>query len=242
MATYKTRGIIINRHNLGEADRILTIATNDRGVVRAVAKGVRKIKSRMAGHLELFCESELMLAKGRNLDIITSARLQDAHAGIVRDYGKLQQAYLLAEMVQVLAGDDQHIPGLYELLQEAMTDLGGHEPGDVLELWFSLRLLEVLGYRPGLEACMVCGGDASDKSYYFSHDLGGIVDEDCALAGLEPMPQNGVKLWRVMMGSGLAAVRMVGGAQKMSASSLPICQAFYDYTFGKRFKSRELLA
>src|SRR5438045_828289 len=102
MAFYKTTGIVLRRMNLGEADRIITILTRDHGKVRAVAKGVRRIKSRMAGHLELFGAVELMFAEGRNLDIITSARLMRS-AELLSDTPKtLGYAFLLTEMLDRL--------------------------------------------------------------------------------------------------------------------------------------------
>ena len=70
MGTYKTRGIIIKRSNYSEADRILTIYTEKLGKIRVNAKGIRKIKSKLAGSLEPFCLTDFVIAEGRNLDIV----------------------------------------------------------------------------------------------------------------------------------------------------------------------------
>jgi DNA repair protein RecO (recombination protein O) len=238
VATYKTTGIVIGRHNFGEADRIMVMLTPDRGVIRAVAKGVRRIKSRMAGHLELFCESELMLVEGRNLDVVTSARLK-SHPEVSNDYDKMRLAYLFAEMTNRLAGDGEQ-PGLFELVNEALIEVQ-KAPDALLELWFKLRLLDVLGYRPELNACMVCGTSDPAKQYRFNIELGGIVDEGCTTTANHPITLEQIKFWRILLDSPLVTVRRINGANDLAAATLPLCNLFYDHIFGKRFRSSEVL-
>lgn len=241
MAQYKTSGIIINRHNLGEADRIITVLTPQLGTIRAVAKGVRRIKSKLAGHLELFCESELMLATGKNLDILTSARLVRHPASITGDYDKLRLAYLFAEMTDKLSGEREHHAGLYDLVAEAYSALHEGSPDALLELWFKLRLLATLGYTPDLDACVICGANGPEHEYAFHTELGGIVDMGCRSAGAYPMSQPAIKLWRLLLTRPLASARQAGEVEQYAVEGLAICNHFYDYTFGRRFKSSEIL-
>ena len=93
--TYKSRGIVLRRTNLGEADRILTILTEKFGLIRVVAKGVRKTLSHLAGHLEPFCVAEFLIAEGRNLDIITGAEIQKCHLNLRSQLETTQTAYYL---------------------------------------------------------------------------------------------------------------------------------------------------
>lgn len=239
MAIYPTHAIIIGRHNFGEADRVMVLLTPERGVIRGVAKGVRRIKSRLAGHLELFSESELMLAEGRNMDTITSARLEH-HVAIGDDYDRMRLAYLFAEMVNRLGGDNEHQEGLFELLHDTFAQLE-HHTGTVLELWFKLRLLDRLGYRPELNGCVTCGALGSERTYFFNVELGGIVDRGCSSPGNPPVSNNSIKIWRLALGNSFGAVNAIGGIEKLATETLPICNAFYDYTFGKRFRSAEVL-
>jgi DNA repair protein RecO (recombination protein O) len=239
MAIYKTNGIIIGRHNFGEADRVMVILTPERGVVRAVAKGVRRIKSRMAGHLELFCESELMLAEGRSMDTITSARLQ-FHPEVTSDYDKMRLAYLFAEMTNRLGGDGEH-PGLFDLMHDALHALVD-QADVVLELWFKLRLLDRLGYRPELNACMICGTSDGAKQYRFNVELGGIVDQACSTPDSHPITQEQIKFWRLLLDAPLPTVRRVDAATTLAQSTMPLCNLFYDYVFGKKFRSAEVLS
>jgi DNA repair protein RecO (recombination protein O) len=240
MAIYPTRGIIIGRHNFGEADRIIVMLTPERGVIRGVAKGVRKIKSRLAGHLELFNESELMLAEGRNLDVITSARLV-RHLDIADDYDHMRQAYLCAEMINRLGTDSGYHEGLYALLCDTYAGLANGPTDATLELWFKLRLLDCLGYRPELGRCMICGADDGERQYLFNVELGGIVDLGCSTPGNHSLTHDQIKVWRLMLTQSLAVVRGVNEVNRLAAGTLPICNEFYDYTFGKRFKSSEVL-
>ncbi|HEX7259543.1 MAG TPA: DNA repair protein RecO [Candidatus Saccharimonadia bacterium] len=238
MAIYSTDAIILGRHNFGEADRVMVLLTPGRGVIRGVAKGVRRIKSRLAGHLELFCHSELMLAEGRNMDTITGARLVH-HPEMSNDYERMRLAYLFAEMVNRLSINEEPHPGMFELVQEAY--LGLREPDPVLELWFKLRLLDRLGYRPELNACIICDSADAGRTYLFNAELGGIVDQGCSTPGNHALSHDQIKLWRLMMGHSLGDIRRVEQAPELALAALPICNAFYDYTFGKRFRSAEVL-
>lgn len=236
MATYRTTAIIIGRHNFGEADRIIVLLTPERGVIRAVAKGVRRIKSKLAGHLELFCETELMLAEGRNLDIITSARLQN-YRDLTGSYDTMRLAYLMSEMTNRLSGEGEQ-PGLYNLVQESLVGL--QEPLIITELWFKLRLLDQLGYRPQLDDCVVCNGARQHERYGLSVTHGGIVGDGCGSIGL-PLSQDQIKLWRLMLSNPLPAIRRVEGAEQLSTGSMPAINAFYDHTFGRRFRAAQVL-
>lgn len=237
MAYYKTHGIVLRRMNLGEADRIITIFTRDNGKVRAVAKGVRRIKSRLAGHLEPFGSVELMFAVGRNLDVITSARLLRSGDGISAEADSLTYAYLFAEMLDRLVDEGVAQPELYDLVEDSFADLGQTGGDKLLELFFKLRLLEALGYRPQLSGCTICQSNDPETQYFFVSEIGGIVDATCSRDQRFPMSLNQIKLWRLMMTQPLPQVRRLAGAADLAKASLEVCNYFYDYTFGKQFTS-----
>jgi DNA repair protein RecO (recombination protein O) len=241
MGSYKTQGIVLARHNLGEADRIVTFLTPDRGKVRAVARGVRKIKSRMAGHLELFSRTELMLAEGRNLDIITSARLQQYHEPIAVDYDRLRGAYLRAEMVDRLMGDagGPH-PDVFRLLSDSLRELAEQGATPLLELSYKLKLADALGYRPELAACTSCGGRVATDRYFLNAAHGGIVDSACSQPGDPAMSQRQIKLWRVLLVS--TPDRDITIEPELATEGLSLSNYFYDYVFGRTFRSAQVLA
>ncbi len=238
MSLYKTRGIVIGRYEFGEADKIIVLLTTDKGVIRCVAKGIRRIKSKMAGHLELFSETEVMMATGKNMDVITSARMLTRH-DVTASYDQMRIAYLVGEMVNRLGADGDH-PGLYELVSQTLSNLD--HPDEVLELWFKLRLLDVLGYRPGLDACMKCHQKKENEDYSFNDALGGIVCRSCRVGLGSPMTIEQIKFWRILIDGSIARSRSVSKAVDLAKEGIVICNQFYEYTFGKQFRSEQTLA
>ncbi|MGD8605174.1 MAG: DNA repair protein RecO, partial [Anaerolineales bacterium] len=95
---YRTEAVVLRRFNLGEADRLLTLYTLRYGKVKAIAKGVRRPKSRKAGHLEPFTHVQLMLARGRELDIITQAEAMDSYPQLREDLVRIGQASYVIEL------------------------------------------------------------------------------------------------------------------------------------------------
>lgn len=237
MPSYQTSAIILRRHNLGEADRIISFVTPERGVVRAVVKGARRIKSKLGGHVELFCETELHLAEGRNLDVVTSARLRHDAGPITSDWDRLQHAYVLAEMIDKLSGEGEPHPGLFELAQQVYIELSAKEIPvfELLELWYKLRLLDVLGYRPEL------GTEEPDARYKFYPDSGSLVPAAGAPSGSLSITTDQIKLWRLVLSQPFTVIKRITDGDIVARGSLPLIDAFYDHTFGRRFKSSEVL-
>ena len=104
---YRTHAVVLRRHNIGEADRVLTLFTPTHGKIRAVAKGVRRMKSRLAGHVELFSRVDVLLAHGRSLDIVTQAEVRDPFPSLRGDLWKAAYASYIAELVDRFA-EERH--------------------------------------------------------------------------------------------------------------------------------------
>jgi DNA repair protein RecO (recombination protein O) len=234
MPTYQTTGFVLKRHNFGEADRIITFFTNDRGKVRAVAKGVRRITSKFGGHLEVFGEVQLMLAVGKNLDVVTSARLQQGFENLSQNYSALSYAYLIGDMTDKLTVEDQALPVVYKLLAECFGRLEAGEGDDLFELYFKLRLLDALGYRPELDDCVVCG-QAGQGDYQFSDELGGVLHMRCKSGVATAISLNQIKLWRLIYHNPLSQIRKLGGVEKAAGEGLGLCDRFYEFTLGRSY-------
>lgn len=230
VATYKTAAIVLGRYNLGEADRIVVVMTPDRGKLRAVAKGVRKTLSRNAGHIELFSHVEMMLAEGKNLDVLTTARLV-YYPDLVGNYDSLRQAYLMANMVDRLTSDSGSQPGIYRLLSYGLRELDEFGASPTSQLFFKLRLLSQLGYKPQLEVCAVCGG--SLEPAYISAEHGGAVCAACRSADSDAISANQLGLWRRLYEADLSATTPAD--DELALATLPLCDTFYEYIFGRAF-------
>lgn len=237
MPTYATTGIVIGRTNFGEADRIIRLLTPDHGKLSAVAKGVRKIKSRAAGHLEPFGETNLMLATGKNLDVITSARLAWYPHTLATDYPRLQFAFSLSAALDRLLEPGHPQPALYAVAKEALQVTNITGPSSLLELWFKLRLLECLGYRPSLEGCAVCGRTDTDAGYRFDATRGGLLCANDSAPTAPPIDIPTIKLWRLLTTHSYATIAQLQGAPTLAERSLPLCHQFYEEHLGYRFET-----
>ena len=147
---YRTEAIILKHNDLGEADRLFTVLTPFLGKLRLVAKGVRKPTSRKSGHLESFTRSQLLVARGRNLDIITQAEMVEPYLRLRRDLWRTSHAYYMGELVDRFSQERSENPPLYRLLSDALGWVcEAHDLALALR-YFELSLLGLAGYRPQL--------------------------------------------------------------------------------------------
>jgi len=144
---YKTQGIIIKRINLGEVDRLLTIYTKDFGKILVKAKSVRKNQSKLKGHLELFLQSHLLLAPGKNLDIITGAETIERFPGLHQQLSCLAAAYYLSEVIDKIIAGPEKDENIWQLILFGFEKLNQKEP-DIKTIIndFEKKLLRFLGY------------------------------------------------------------------------------------------------
>jgi DNA repair protein RecO (recombination protein O) len=176
---YRTEAVILRRHDLGEADKLLTIYTPASGKIRVVAKGVRKPTSRKAGHVELFTHSRLLIAKGRNLDVVTQAETINAFLPIRVELALTSYAYYIAELVDRFTEEGEENRRLFDLLVNALTWLGDAKDKDLLLHYFELRLLDYVGYRPQVQQCVRCAQPLGAGVTFFNLEEGGAVCLDC---------------------------------------------------------------
>lgn len=196
---YKTDGIILRHRNLGEADKVLTIYTPRLGKLEAVAKGVRRPTSRLAGHVEVLAHASLLLAHGRNLDVVTQAQEVESSRPLWEDLERLGRAAYAAELVDRCTPDRQEHEAVYRLLLETLRRLRERDDLDLVLRYFEVQLLSLLGYRPHLDACVACGGPLQAGANAYSPAAGGAVCPACAAreAAAAPLSLNGLKVLRL---------------------------------------------
>jgi DNA repair protein RecO (recombination protein O) len=179
---YRTEGIVLKGYNYGEADRILTLITPNNGKLRAVAKGVRKTKSRMSGHLDLFTRSTLFVARGRQLDIITQAETIDNFRGVREDLWRSSYCHYVAELLDGFSAEALPNYPLYALSVQTLQRLATAVNCDLVVRSFELQLLGHTGYRPQLHRCLGCQAPIQPEGNRFSVKLGGVLCPACAPA------------------------------------------------------------
>jgi DNA repair protein RecO (recombination protein O) len=191
VGTYRDDGIVLRTHKLGEADRIVTVLGRKSGRIRAVAKGVRRTKSRFGGRLEPFTHVDLLLYTGRSLDVITQAdTVRPYGERLVGDYPRYTAGTAMLETAEKLTPVEKE-PSVRQflLLVGGLRTLGAaeHEPRLVLDA-FLLRSLAVAGYAPALTECAVCGTTATEARASgglraFGLAAGGLTCQECRAPG-----------------------------------------------------------
>jgi DNA repair protein RecO (recombination protein O) len=181
---YSDEAIVLRTRKLAEADRIITLLTREHGIVRAVAKGVRRTTSKFGSRLEPFTHVDLQLAEGRNLDVITQAVTRASYGEpISADYDRYTAASVMLETAERLVAEERQ-PSVqqYLLLVGGLRAMaaGEHRPGDVMDS-FLLRSLAVAGYAPSFEACARCGLEGPHRAFHAGS--GGMLCADCRLPG-----------------------------------------------------------
>lgn len=145
---YADEGVVLSRKNFGEADRVITIFTKNNGKVSFVAKGIRNIKSRKKGHLEVFSNIKLSSVTGNGMDIITEAYTIHNFGRIRQDLKKTAVAYYLLETIHKITHDTEKNHELYTLLVDALKKLDSDERATDVKNNFTKEVLVLLGFWP----------------------------------------------------------------------------------------------
>ncbi len=175
MPLYRTDGVVLRTHKLGEADRIITIYTRTRGKVRAVAKGVRRTKSKFGARLEPGAISHVQLYEGRNLDIVTQVETAQHLPNLRGDLSRYGRAAVLLETIDHVTEEGEGNPAMYRLLSGALAELD-RDGNPLVVPAFVAKLLVLEGVQPLLDACVVCG--RPDRLVAIALHEGGVLCEE----------------------------------------------------------------
>jgi len=189
MRLYRDRAVVLRQHKLGEADRIVTLLTREHGLVRAVAKGVRRTRSKFGARLEPFAHIDVQLHPGRNLDIVTQVASIDAFAtDIVSDYGRYTCACAVLETAERLAGEERApAPALHQLTVGALRAVAdGVRPRELVLDAYLLRAMGIAGWAPALTECARCAAPGPHRAFHVA--AGGSVCTHCRPAGSSTPP------------------------------------------------------
>ncbi|MGB4762717.1 MAG: DNA repair protein RecO [Candidatus Saccharimonas sp.] len=212
MSSERMRAIILRRTNYGEADRVLTLLT-PLGQRSAIAKGVRREKSKLAGGIELFAISDVVVTTSKGgLGILTSARLVQFYHHIVEDYDRLQFGYETINLV-TKASEQIDDSGWYEVLSEVYMGLdNANVPLQLTQTWFYLHYAELTGYALSLERDVA--GQSLDPEKTYMYD---VHEKGLRLAEQGDINANHIKLLRLIATRSLAVIAQVGGIEQVLA-------------------------
>lgn len=221
MPLYTDEAIVLRTRKLAEADRIITLLTRQHGVIRAVAKGVRRTSSRFGSRLEPFTHVDLQLAEGRNLDTITQAVTRASFGETISaDYDRYTAASVMLETAERLVAEERE-PSVqqYLLLIGGLRAMaaGEHRAGDVMDS-FVLRSLAVAGYAPSFDGCARCGLEGPHRAFHPAS--GGVLCPDCRMPG-SAHPQPGtIALLGALLAGDWGIVAAAGDRERREAHGL----------------------
>ena len=196
--SFRVEVVVIRHYDYGEADRMLTVYSQQRGKLRALAKGVRKVRSRKAGHLEPFTRVKLQLAKGKNWYVVSQAEALDTYSSLRENLEAVGYASYVVELLDKFTYEEEENGAVYRLVTNTLARLArGDEPQMVVR-YFEIQLLDLLGFRPEMQNCVVSGSPIKPEDQYFSGKLGGAVSPvyGKGLAGAIPVSMQALKYMR----------------------------------------------
>jgi DNA repair protein RecO (recombination protein O) len=204
VAVYRSKGIVLRSIRYGEADRILDLYTRDAGLVSAIAKGIRRTRSRFGARLEPLSCVDFVAYHGRSLDTVTQAEVLRSFHGVREDLARLDAAAGMVGSVRALSGGDEADRRVFNLLYNGLDALERRDSGfGSIEAAFGLKLSMLAGYAPQLDDCLGCGAslDEAAKPLYFVPNLGGVLCQECrtATADAFPMPPGTLDRLRAMI-------------------------------------------
>ena len=182
---YRTQGIVLNKRDIGEADRIFTIFTKDFGKLEILGKAIRKIKSKLRGGIELFYLSDIEFIEGKTHKTLTDSILIEGFPQIRKDLKRFKIAHKIAEISDELIRGQEKDEKIWQLLKEVFEKLTENSLEirnwtlEIIYYYFLWQLLSLLGYEPQLYNCSLCQQKLKPETLYFLPEEGGVICQEC---------------------------------------------------------------
>lgn len=173
---YTTEGVVLRTRNLGEADKIVTMYTNSRGKVLAVARGARRTRNRLLGVTQVFTHGRYLMFEGNSMDTLSQGEIIHSFQAIRDDLEKMAAAMYVCELVDVFVETEEANKETFDLLSNTLKMIEAGTVKFALRV-FELKFMQQLGYQPQLDRCVNCGGRVQEQ-ILFSRE-GGMVCGDC---------------------------------------------------------------
>ncbi len=247
MRNYRVKGIVINRFNVHEADRIITIFTRERGLIEARAKSVRKVQAKLKGALELFMLSEIELAEGRSIDVITGAQVIEPFAKFRQNLSDTSVAFYLSEALIGLLSEGEPNQEVFNLFLETLEELDRPNPRDrkreILLAHFLIKLLSYTGFRPELYSCLKCNKRISKDNNFFDLSAGGLICSDCQTdsSNQAEISDQAIIILRLLYRDGIEISQKIKAREKYLVEIKEILHHFLEYILEREVKSNRFI-
>lgn len=239
----RVEAIILRHSNWGEADRLLVLYTLEKGKVRAIAKGIRRVHSRKAGHLEPFTRSTLQLAMGRDFWLVTQADTLAFYPSLTDDLLRTGYAAYVIELVDRFAVEEGQNYALFTLLADTLQRIA-EEPDPFLAVRYSeIQMLEQFGFRPELFHCVHCNEVIQAQDQFFSAELGGVLCPNCGLSvtGCRPVSMDALRYMRHLQRSSYLTAKKADIPPSIRTEMETILQYYITYILERRLNTPEFL-
>lgn len=237
----RVTAIVLRHTDWGEADRAITIYTREKGKLRAIAKGARKITSRKAGHLEPFTQVTLQLARGRSdLFIVTQAETLDAYLPLRENLVLTGNASYVMELLDRFVYEEEGpSPTLFRLLADTLKRLATETDTWLPVRYYEMRLLDFLGFRPQLFECANCGREIKAVDQFFSYSAGGVICPRCGrgLPNLTAISVHALKYLRHFQRSSYAESRRARPTPEVEKEIETLMQEYFTYLLERELNS-----
>ena len=220
-----TDAIVLRRRDFQDADRILTVLTADLGKVGVIAKGARRMKSKLASGIELMMVSEMTLIKGRgSLYTLRSAQPRQNFSALAADYSRLQLAYRLIQALDAITEEEQPTE-LYDILAMSLQSLDNHAIASVVtEAWFYLNVLQQTGHRLNTDTDVAGNTLDPHTSYLLQPSSGGLIASEQGMVKADH-----IKLLRLLHALEPSAISRITGAEDLLSELTPDIVQFSEY-------------
>lgn len=240
---YQTEAIIIKKTKLGEADRILTMYTPGLGKIQGVAKGVRRPKSKLSGHLELLTYSQVTLALGHNLDTITGSQTINSFTPLKTDLWLTSYGLYVIELVNQFTAEHVVDEKLFKLLLDTLQNLCQTNNRELLLRYFELHLLNEAGYRPQLQECVTCHKILEPVANSFCARIGGTLCPTCGANQpfARPISVDALKVLRFIQRNNYGAVGRLKINLALSRELEEITRSYLKYLLEREVRAANWL-
>lgn len=243
---YKDSGIILKSQDFFETDRILTILTQKKGKIRAIAKGIRRPIAKLSGSLELFSYCNFIIVEGkRDLDIITGAEIISSYQNLKKDLKKTSAVFFISEVIDKLIAEKEAHLNIFLLIKKSLNKLNSVKSGD-LELlvnYVIINILSDLGYQPEIKICQNCQTEISaskiknHQTLFFSPKMGGVLCFKCSSSNKIAMPISieSLKVLKLFLEYDINIIDKISPKDKRQLSN--ILEFFIEYISEKKINS-----
>ena len=238
------RAIVVRHTNYDEADRFITFLTPFQGKVSALAKGVRKLTSRKAGHLQPFTYVDVQLNKGKGASwLVTQVSTIEAYPEITASLDKTVRTSCILELAERFSLENVENVPLFQLTLDTLRRFAVFTDTYPVQRYFDLQLLSVTGYRPELFECVRCRKKIQPEDQFIHYGMGGVLCPDCGslVRGGRPVSMKTLKFLRYYLTHSFAEAAAAGWPQDIRMESENILTGYQSYLLERKTNSQQFL-